>query len=183
MSQTDDVKKAVADLLDNLGTVGLFMLSESRAFLRKSWGASREEFMAAVDNVARTMKRSGEMAAEDVERAAERIKQSWELLDKEKNLDWDNFLKEVTSRLNTVGQMSRETFDLCVNQAKEALDKQWTAAGRIGEDQLEALRKQSELMAESLKGQWKVFFGHLEKTGKKVDRAMDAAWEEFKKKD
>ncbi len=183
MSQTDDVKKAVAELLDNLGTVGLFMLGESRAFLRKSWGASREEFMAAVDNVARTMKRSGEMAAGDVERAADRIKQSWELLDKEKDLDWDNFLKEMTNRLNTMGQVSRESFDLCVNQAKEVLDKQWTAAGRIGEDQLEALKKQSEQMAESMKDQWTVFWGHLEKTGKRIDRAMDAAWEEFKKKD
>lgn len=183
MSETNDVKKAVADLVDNLGTVGLFMLGEARAFLRKSWGASREEFSAAVDNVARTMKRSGEMAAGDIERAADQIKKSWELLDKEKNLDWDNFLKELTNRLNTMGQVSRESFDICVNQAKEVLDKQWSAAGRIGEEQLDALRKQTEVMAQGMKDQWSVFWGTLEKTGKRIDRAMDAAWEEFKKKD
>ena len=183
MNQTDDVKKAVAELLENLGTVGLFMLGESRAFLRKSWGASKEEFMAAVDNVARNMKRSGEMAVDDIERAADQIKKSWELLDKEKNLDWDNFLQEITNRLNTIGQVSRETFEICVNQAKDVLDKQWTATGRVGEEQLEALKKQTEMMADSMKGQWSVFWDTLEKTGKKIDRAMDAAWDEFRKKD
>jgi hypothetical protein len=183
MNQTNDVKKAVAELLDNLGTVGMFMLGEARAFLRRSWGASREEFMTAVDNVARTMKRSGEMATDDIERAADQIKKSWELLDQEKNLDWDNFLKEITNRLNTIGQVSRESFEICVNQAREVLDRQWTAAGRIGEDQLETLKKQTDLMAEGMKDQWSVFWGALEKTGKKVDRAMDAAWEEFRKKD
>lgn len=183
MNQTNDVKKAVAELVDNLGTVGLFMLGESRAFLRKSWGASREEFMNAVDNVARNMKRSGEMAAGDIERAADQIKKSWELLDKEKNLDWDNFLQELTNRLNTIGQVSRESFDICVNQAKEVLDKQWTAVGRIGEDQMDALKKQTDVMADAMKQQWSVFWGTLEKTGKRIDRAMDAAWEEFKKKD
>ncbi len=176
-----DVKEAVAELVANLGTVGLFMLGESRAFLRKTWGASREEFMAAVDRTAQTMKRSGELAVEDVERAADRIKQSWELLDSEKKLDWDRFLEDLTARLKTLGDVSKDTFDLCVNQAKETLDKQWTAFGRLGEEQIKAFQSQSEQMAKAFKQQWEVFYDNMEKTGKKVERAVDAAWRELKK--
>jgi len=183
MNEKGDVKKAVAELIDNLGTIGLFMLSESRSFLRKSWGSSREEFMKAVDQTARTMKQSGQMAVDDVERTAEQLKKSWELLNREKNLEWDTFFEELKSRLKTMGTVTQETFDLCVNQAKEVLDKQWEATGRLGEEQLKVLQKQSEQMAEAMKGQWKVFWDQMQKTGSKIDRAMDAAWEELKKKD
>jgi hypothetical protein len=183
MDQTDNVKKAIGELLENLGTIGLFMLAEARAFLRKGWGASREEFMAAVDRTARTMKQSGKMAAGDVERAADQIKKSWELLDSEKNLDWEAFQAEVTSRLKTMGDVSREKFDVCVNQARDVLDRQLRMAGRLGEEQAQALQKQTEEMAEAVKGQWNVFRDHMEKTGKRIDRAMEAAWKEFQKKE
>jgi hypothetical protein len=179
----DNVKEAVADLIENLGTIGLFMLSEARAFLRKSWGSSREDFFDAVDKAARTMKQSGQIAASDIERTADRIKQSWELLDKEKNLDWDAFLNDLTQRLRTMGDVSRETFDLCVNQAKDALDKQWTAMGRLGEDQLKAVQTHTEEMSKAFKDQWSVFWDTMESTGKKVDRAVNAAWEELRKKE
>ena len=96
MALKNDVKDAITELVDNLGTVGVFMLGETRALLRRSWGASRQEFMAAVDQAARTMKQSGKMAAEDVERAAEKVKQSWELLQKEKDLEWDSFFNELS---------------------------------------------------------------------------------------
>lgn len=178
-----DVKESVVELLENLGTIGVFMLRESRAFLRKSWGASKEEFLEAVDHTARTMKQSGKMAADDIERAAEKIKKSWPLLNQDKDTEWDNFLKELTARLNTMGDISKETFDLCVNQAKETLDKQWTAMGRLGEGQLNAVQEQTEQMAKAFKSQWSVFWDTMEKTGKKIDRAVEAAWEELKKKD
>lgn len=178
-----DVKESVAELMENLGTIGVFMLNEARAFLRKSWGASREEFMEAVDQTARTMKQSGKMAASDIERAAEQVKNSWSLLNQDKDLEWDNFLKELTGRLNTMGDLTKDTFDLCVNQAKDTLDKQWTATGRLGEEQLNAVQQQTEQMAKAFKNQWSVFWDAMEKTGKKIDRAVDAAWEEMKKKD
>lgn len=178
-----DVKESVAELMDHLGTIGVFMLGEIRAFLRKSWGASKEEFFAAVDQTARTMKQSGKMAVEDVERAAERIKASWTLLDQERNLEWDGFLTELTSRLNKMKDVTRETFELCVNQTKEALDKQWTAVGRLGEEQLKAAQDLTEMMAKSFKGQWSVFWETMQKTGQKIDRAVDAAWQELKKKE
>jgi hypothetical protein len=181
--RTSNVKEAIVELLDNLGTIGLFMLAEARSFLRKSWGASREEFVAAVDKAARTMKQSGKIAAEDVERTADKIKQSWELLNSEKDMDWDNFQKELTSRLRTMGDVTRETFDLCVNQARDVLDKQFKTAARLGDEQFQALRKQTEQMAEAVKSQWQTFSDHMEKTGKRIDRAMEAAWEEFKKKE
>ncbi len=181
-SGRDEIKQTIIELVQNLGTVGLFMLSEARSFLRRSWGASREEFFAAVDHSARTMKQSGKIAAEDIERAAEKIKASWDLLNKEKNLDWDTFLSELKSRLERIGDISRQTFELCVNQAKDVLDKQWNLAGRVGEEQLESLRKQSEEMSEAFKKQWGVVREKLEETGKRIDRAVEAAWEELKKK-
>jgi len=178
-----DVKNAIVELMDHLGTIGVFMLGETRAFLRKSWGASKEEFMAAVDHSVRTMKQSGQMAVEDIERAADQIKKAWSLLDQERAMNWDSFLTELTSRLKTMGEISRETFDLCVNQAKEALDKQWTATGRLGEAQLKAVQEQSERMAKAFRNQWSVFLDAMQKTGKKIDKAVDAAWEELKKKE
>jgi len=178
-----DVKRAIVDLMENLGTIGVFMLGECRAFLRKSWGTSKEEFSAAVDQTARTMKQSGKMAAEEIDVAARKIKESWELLNEENNLEWDNFLNDLKSRLKTMTDVTRETFDLCVNQAKITLDKQWTAVGRLGEDQLKALQDNSAQMAKSFKEQWGVFLEYMEKTGKKIDRAVEAAWEELKKRD
>lgn len=183
MDQSPDPKETIAKLMENLGTIGAFMLSEARAFLRKSWGASREEFMSAVDQIARNMKQSGKMAADDIEAAAEQIKRSWAILDKEKDMDWDNFLTEIKTRLNTIGTVTEETFDLVVNQAKDVLDKQWTAVGRLGEEQLKALEAQSEQMAKIVKCQWDVFQDTMEKTGKRIDSALDAAWEAWKKKD
>jgi hypothetical protein len=183
MSKTNDVREAIAELMENLGTIGLFMLKEVRSLLNKSWGSSREEFMASLDKVARNMKQSGKWAAEDVERTASRIRQSWEIFDTQKDRDWDTFLSEIKKRLDTIGDVTRETFDLAVNQAKDTLDKQWTAMGRLGEDQLKALRDQSEQMANTFKEQWGVIREQLEKTGKKIDRAVEAAWEELKKKD
>lgn len=178
-----DVKESISDLMDNLGTIGVFMLGEVRAFLRKTWGASRGEFMDAVDQTARTMKQSGKMASEEVERAAKRIKESWSLLDEERNLAWDSFFVELTDRLKKIGDISKEAFDLSVNQAKEALDKQWTSMGRLGEDQLKAAQDLSSMMAKAFKDQWSVFWDTLEKTGKKIDKAVDAAREELKRKD
>ena len=64
------------------------MLGEARVFLTKSWGASREEFYMAVDQVSRTMKQSGKLAVDDIDRAAAQDQQSWDLLVQEKTLDW-----------------------------------------------------------------------------------------------
>lgn len=177
-----DVKEAMAELLENLGTVGVFILGEMRAFLRKSWGASKEEFFAAVDRTVRTMKQSGRMATADIERAATQIKQAWGLLNQERDLEWDDFLRELTSRLNTLSEVSRETFDLCVRQSKEALDKQWSAMGRLDEEQMKVVGTMTETMAKAFEDQWQVFRDTLQETGKKVDRAVDAAWTELRKK-
>ena len=78
------VREAIVELTDNLGTIGVFMLGEARAFLTKTWGASREEFYTAIDQVSRTMKQSGKMAVDDIDRAADKIKRSWDLLIQEK---------------------------------------------------------------------------------------------------
>ncbi len=178
-----DAKEALSELMENLGTIGGFMLRESRAFLNKSWGASREEFMEAVDHTAGIMKQSGKTAVDDIERAAEKIKKSWSLLDHDEDLEWDTFRKELTARLNAMGDISKETFELCVNQARDALDKQWNALGPLREGSINAVQEQTEQMAKAFKSQWSVFLDAMEQTGKRIDRAVDAAWNELKKKD
>jgi len=175
------VSEAIAELVDNLGVIGVFMLGETRAFLVKSWGASREEFFAAVDQIAKTMKQSGNMAVDDIDRAADKIKQSWDLLSDEMALDWDAFLNELKNRLGTIGSVSKDTFDLCVDQTAETLDKQWTALGRVGENQVKYAQDQVGAMATAIKSQWEVYWKTMQQTGDKIDRAIDAAWEELKK--
>ncbi|MGO8880873.1 MAG: hypothetical protein ACLPVO_11865 [Desulfomonilaceae bacterium] len=182
MEKSDQtVRETIAELSDNLGTVGIFMLGEARVFLTKSWGASREEFYIAVDQVSRTMKQSGKLAVDDIDRAADKIKQSWDLLVQEKALDWDAFLNELRNRLAALGNVSKDTFDLCVDQTAETLDKQWTAFGRIGENQAKYTQEQICNMVTSVKSQWEVYWETMQKTGNKIDRAVNAAWEEIKK--
>jgi hypothetical protein len=182
MDESRKTKETIVELIDNLGAIGLFMLSETRVLLRKTWGASKEEFKAAVDQTARNMKSSAKWAADDIERTASKLMQSWDLLDSQKKNDWDTFLSELKRRLDTLGNVTEETFKLCVDKAKDTLDKQWTAMGRAGEEQLKYMQSQSEQMAKAFKDQWGVFWDTMEKTGKKIDRAIDAAWEELKKK-
>jgi hypothetical protein len=175
------VREAVSELADNLGTIGVFMLGETRAFLTKSWGASREEFFVAVDQISKTMKQSGKMAVDDIDRAADKVKQSWDLLIEENGLDWDAFFNELKNRLAALGTVSKDTFDVCVDQAAETLDKQWTSCGRVGEDQVKYAQEQLGYMSSSVKSQWDVVWETMQKTGDKIDRAIDAAWEEIKK--
>ena len=183
MAESNEVREKIRKLLDNLGTIGTFMLGEMRVFLRRSWGASREEFLAAVDQVTRTMKESGKWAVDDIQRAAEQIRSHWSLLDRERSLDWEEFLTDIKTRLKTVGEITQDTFNRCVEQAGKALDKQWEKTGRIAEGQVEAAKRHSEEMAKAFKDQWGVFWEQMDKTGKKIDRAVNAAWEELKKKD
>ncbi len=181
MEQNAKIREEMRQLMDNLSTVGLFMLGEVRSALNKGWGGSREEFTATVDRVANNMKQSSKIAAEDVERAAERIKKNWKVLDEQNAQEWQVFLDEMKNRLNAIGELSRETFDLSVEQTKKTLDRQWTSTGRLGDEQLKTIEKQTANMAELFKGQWNTFRDQMEKTGKRVDRALNAAWEELKK--
>ena len=183
MAESKDVREEIRSLMNNLGTIGTFMLGEMRVFLRRSWGASREEFFAALDQTVRAMKHSGKWAVEDIQRAAEQIKNNWTLLDRQRSLDWDEFLADIKARLKTVGDITQDTFNRSVEQAGKALDAQWEKTGRIGEEQMEALKKHSDEMAKAFKEQWGVFWDQMEKTGKKIDRAVNAAWEELKKKE
>ncbi|MFC1834140.1 hypothetical protein ACFL2Q_05325 [Thermodesulfobacteriota bacterium] len=182
MEESKDLKEVVQELADNLGTVGLFMLGETRALMKKSWGASKEEFMDAVDKASDSMKKSGKVAWEDIDRASDQIKKNWELFDRHNNLEWGTFLSEFQARMKTIGEVTHETFDLSVDQAKKTLDSYWTASGRVGEDQFKALQKGSEDMAEAFKKQWDFFCDHVEKTGKTVERATEAVWDELKKR-
>ncbi|MCX5872904.1 MAG: hypothetical protein NTY51_06680 [Deltaproteobacteria bacterium] len=178
-----DVRDSIAEMMENIGTIGVFMLGEIRVFLKKSWGASKEDFFSAVDQTAKTLKRSGKMAVGDIETASAKIKDAWELLDRERNLDWDNFITDLKQRLKTIGALSKDTFGLCVNQAREVLDKQWTVLGRIGEDRVKQVQEHSGQMTEVIKTHFGGLMETVQKTGKKLDRALDAAWNEIKRKD
>ncbi len=178
-----DVRDYITELIGNVGTVGVFMLGEIRVLLKNSWGASKEEFLAAVDKAATNLKRSGRMAVGDIEIASAKIKDAWDTLDRERDLDWDNFISDFKQRLKKLGELSKETFGLCLNQAKELLDKKWTAFGRIGEDRVKQAQEQSDEIAEVLKTRLGSLFETARKTGKKLDRALNTAWNEMKKKD
>ncbi len=178
-----DVRDSIAELMGNIGTVGVFMLGEIRVFLKNSWGASKEEFLAAVDKTTTNLKRSGQMAVGDIEMASAKIKDAWEILDRERNLDWDNFITDLKQRLKILGSVSKDTFELCLNQAKELIDKKWTAFGRLGEDRVKQAHEHSDEIAEALKTRLGSLLETARKTGKKLDRALDAAWNEMKKKD
>jgi len=182
MTDKRNVKDSIAELKDNLGTIGLFMVAEVRAFLRKSWGGSREEFMAALDQVARSLKQSGKLAAEDVERAVADIKKNWELLDAQRNLEWEAFLDDVKSRLSLIGDVSKETFDQAVDFAQKRLVSQWEAAGRPGEDLLKSVQSYADKMGGNFKDQAGLFRDAITETGKRIDRAFQAFMEELRKK-
>ncbi|MDA8405406.1 MAG: hypothetical protein M0T73_00890 [Deltaproteobacteria bacterium] len=181
--KTPDVRDSITELIGNIGTIGVFMLSEIRVFLKNSWGASREEFFAAVDKAATNLKRSGKMAVADIEIASAKIKDAWEILDRERNLDWDNFINDLKPKLAKLGALSKDTIELCLNQAKELLDKRWTAFGRLGEKRVKQAQEHSDEIAEVLKTRLGSLIRTARKTGKKLDRAFGAAWDEMKKKD
>lgn len=183
MTDKQSLRDSISELKENLGTIGLFMVAEVRSFLRKSWTGSREEFMAALDQVTRSLKQSGKLAAEDIERAAADIRKNWELLDAQRNLEWEVFLNDVKSRLSLIGDVSRETFDQAVDFAQKRLVSQWEAAGRPGEDLLASVQSYAEKMGGSLKEQAGLFKGALTETGKKIERTLQAALDELRKKD
>lgn len=183
MGDTRNTRETIVELIDNLGAIGLFMLGETRSLFRKSWGASKEEFVAAVEQTARNMKKSAKWAVEDVERSAAKLRESWDLLDSQRKGDWEQFVAELKGRLDAIGNISEETFIFCVDKTRDALEKQWAAMGLIGEEQAQVWRTQAENMARSFKQQWSVFRDTMEKTEKRIDRAIDAAWEELKKRD
>ncbi len=183
MDDKSNVRDAFSQLLDSLGMIGAFMLTEVWSLLRKSWGGSREEFLAALDKVKKNMIQSGKWAAEDIEKTSQRILQSWDLLNDQKDAESKAFFSETRERLEKFGSITRENFDASVNAARETLDSQWKAMGKLGEDQIRIIQDQTSHWADALKGQWDVVKDNLEKTGQKVDRAINAALDELKKKD
>jgi hypothetical protein len=183
MDDKSDVREAFSQLLDNLGMIGSFMLREVWSLLRMSWGASREEFLAALDKVKKNMIESGKWAADDIEKTSQRILQSWDLLNEHKDAESKAFFSEVRDKLEKIGSITKENFDAGVTAAKETLDSQWKSMGKLGEDQIRVVQEQTGHWADALKGQWDVVKDNLEKTGKKVDRAISAALDELKKKD
>ncbi len=177
----NDVKTAVEDLREKLDTIGTFMLSEVQHFLRTTPNASKEDFFKELNKISKTMEQSGKMATEDITRAAEQIKGAWNELDEERKEDWDLFKEELESKLSKIENLTKDSFEMCVNQAKESLDSRWTAMGRLGEDQLNAMRSYSDEMASKFKGEWDTFRTNLDKTGNRFERAIKAAWTELNK--
>ena len=102
MESTSKSKKAIEELVSNLGTNAEFMIGEVRAFLRKATtisGAAAQEavplkaqFDNAVDQAAKVMAQTGKLSKEDIQRATDKIKDSYELFQQEKDQEWDAFL-------------------------------------------------------------------------------------------
>ncbi len=183
MTESKNPRETFDQLIENLGTLGSFMLAEVQSNMKNMSGASKQEFFASVDRVAESMKRSGQIAADDIERTADEIKKNWSVIDKETKEDWEMFMKELKGRLSTLSSVSQETFAMTVDQVRKTMDKQWTAASKAGEQNVEFFKKQSERMADTFKGYWKEVLYNMEKTGQSADRAVQAFWDEWKKRD
>ncbi len=173
-------RETLDELFDSLGTVGTFMLGEVRAALRRGV-TTREEFFATVDKTAKIMKQSGKMATEDIERAAQKIRESWEIIDAQGKEDWTKFLDEVKSRMTTLGDVTQETFNLSVDFGTKRLRETWEATGKLGEEQMKFLDKQAQEMSGFVRSNWGVFSDHFRDAGDRMTRAFDAAWEELNK--
>ncbi len=183
MAEGKGIRDSFSELLDNLGVIGAFMLKELWLSMKKSWGGSREEFISELDRVKKTMIRSGKWAAGDIERAYEEIRKSWDLLQAQDKHESQSLLKDITNRLSEYGAVTREAFESAINSAKEHLDKQWKSMDNVGDDQLKVIQEQTSTWANSLKGQWTAFKEQMDRTGKRVDRSVNAAWEEWKKEE
>ena len=132
METQTDFKETVSRLTENLGTTATLMLSEVLNSLEKGWTASKKEFDLTVDRVAETTKASSEMAAHEVEQAAENIKRTWDVLHEQNKRDLDSFVAELKPRLERIRELNRETYNLAVDQTKETFNRQWEAVGRAG---------------------------------------------------
>jgi hypothetical protein len=70
-----------------------------------------------------------------------------------------------------------------VDFAQKRLVSQWDAAGRPGEELLSSVQSYAEKMGGALKEQAGLFTGVITETGKKIERALQAALDELRKKD
>jgi hypothetical protein len=169
--------------LDNLGMIGAFMLNESWHVLKNSWGKSREDFWEALDKSKETMIKSGKWAMTDIERAYGELHKSWDLLNAQKEQERDSFLNELKERLSKYSDISWEIYENAVNNARETIDRQWEQFHKMGNEQMTVVKEQTATWANMFKDHWDTFRTQMDKTGKKVDKAVNAAWDELKKKD
>ena len=56
-------------------------------------------------------------------------------------------MSDLKNRLAALGTVSKDTFDLCVDQAAVTLDKQWKVFGRVGENRVKYAQEQIGHMA------------------------------------
>lgn len=180
-NENPNVKQTIGELWENLGTTGRLLLTQVRDSMEQGFNVSREEFKATVDRVAASMKASGEMASTDIERAQQQLKNNWETLQQENTRQWESFMDELKKRLEAMEKINRETFDMAVNQAKEAFDRHWAATDRVGEEYVRQAQKRSEEMADVFKKNWESFRDTVEESGKRWERAFKAFRDEMNK--
>ena len=172
MEDDKKVKDAVNELMDNLLTIGKFNATEVGAFFKRVQGASWSQMTDAVDKLSKSMKQSGKWAINDVERTAKQIHES---------IEWEKFLKSVRQQLENVSKVTQDVFETAVNRATTTFVETWQQQGKPGEEQIKVFQNKAKDMSEAFKKQWSTVEEQMQKTGSKIDRAMNAAWEELKK--
>ena len=172
MADDNKVKDAVSELMDNLLTIGKFNATEVGAFFKRMQGASWSEMTDAVDKLSKSMRQSGKWAVNDVERTAKQINES---------IEWEKFLSSVRQQLESVNKVTQDVFETAVNKASTTFGETWRQQGKPGEEQVKAFQEKAKDMGEAFKKQWNIVEDQMKKTGSKVDRAVNAAWEELKK--
>jgi hypothetical protein len=191
MESTSKSKKAIEELVSNLGTNAGFMIGEVRAFLRKatviSGAVSQEavplkaQFDNAVDQAAKVMAQTGKLSKEDIQRAADKIKDSYELFQQEKDQEWDAFLKEMGNQIQKAKNVDQEVFKQSVEQAKKKMQEHLASVQGFGEDQKQVIAAYTDDMSSKATGMWQRLKSNLEEGGDKIHRAIEAAAAELKK--
>jgi hypothetical protein len=167
------------------------MVGEVRAFLRKSSTAldtaseaiapQKAQFDKAVDQAGKVMAQTGKMTQEDISRATGKMKDAFELFLQEKDLEWNDFVKEVGAVLENANQIDKESFQQSVDQAKQKLHEQLESVQGFGEEQQESIEAYLSEMSTKAEGMWEQIKSSVEEGEQKIDRAIEAAAEELKK--
>ncbi len=191
MESTSKSKKAIEELVSNLGTNAEFMIGEVRAFLRKATtisGAAAQEavplkaqFDNAVDQAAKVMAQTGKLSKEDIQRATDKIKDSYELFQQEKDQEWDAFLKEMGNQIQKAKNVDQEVFKQSVEQAKKKMQEHLASVQGFGEEQKQVIAAYTDDMSSKATGMWQRLKSNLEEGGDKIHRAIEAAAAELKK--
>ncbi len=83
--------------------------------------------------------------------------------------------KQAESQIEVAGDMTRETYVDAMTQAQETLRK----TEKFFEGQKNSVEKSLAELTNEATENWEVFVDEMQKMGKRIDKAVNAAWKAF----